>query len=70
MPKARITVNQARLKDGHPQPIHVHYVECDKRVDVSGVTIHGPSRVVYDAAGNQDGARVWIETDSAVLAVV
>lgn len=68
MPKVRITVNQARLRDEHPQPIHIHYVDCDKRMDVAQATVHGPSRIVYDPAGNQDGARVWIETDATVLA--
>ena len=70
MSKVRIFVNQARLRDEHPQPIHIHYTECDTRMDVAQAIIKGPSRVVYDPAGNQDGARVWIETDSTVLAVI
>lgn len=71
--KTKIHVNQAYIR-------HNRKVESDERVPVftvktsksnvyaDGVTINGPSKVVYSPDKPLScGARVWIETDSDIV---
>jgi hypothetical protein len=64
-----ITVNQERIRIGDPKAIHVHDRQQgarDPRQNVAGISIDGPSEVVYRPEGLQDGSRVWIETDGPI----
>lgn len=69
---ARIHVNQHHLRDnrrdgGNRPPISVKTSRGNTPAHV--VEIEGPSRVVYSPDRPLScGARVWIETDSPVLA--
>jgi len=66
----RITVNQAKIKANDPNPIHVHDTQLEYRVDCADIYIRGPSRIRYMPEPEQDGARVFVETNSRPEIVV
>jgi hypothetical protein len=65
--KTKINVNVARLREnqssGRQEPV-IRVVMPGRVVHGYHVTIHGPSRVVYDPSSA--GISCWIETESPV----
>ena len=63
----RIHVNHHKLREDEKAPaILIHDDHAEPRY-AREVEILGPSRIVQDPTGLENGSKVWIETDSDLL---